>query len=82
MKRIMMLALSVLALSCFGKAVSTTWNPNPPKHPHGVGMRCPYCSQTWGAIPTGLKPWELRHLVSERKKFYALHLRVRHGKAK
>jgi len=79
MKRIMMLALSVLALSCFGKAVSTTWNPSPPRHPHGVGMRCPYCSQTWDAIPKGIKAWEYRHLVSVRRKLFALHLRLCHG---
>ena len=79
MKRTILAALSVVAISCFGRAVSTAWVPGPHKHPHGVGLRCPYCGQTWDAIPRGLKAWEVRHLVSERRKLYALHLRIRHG---
>ena len=82
MKHLVMLAAVLLTLCGFGKAVSTTWNPNPPRHPHGIGLRCPYCSQTWTAIPKGLKAWEIRHLVSERKKYYQQHLRMLHGKAR
>ena len=79
MKKAIAIILAAVSLAAFGKAASTRWDPNPPKHPHGVGMVCPYCGQTWGAIPKGLKAWEVRHLKSDMVKFFNLHLKVRHG---
>lgn len=79
MKHFVMAVIFVFAaLASCGKAVSTRWETGTHKHPFGVGLRCPYCDQTWGAFPKGIKAWELRHLQSERRKFYLLHLRLRH----
>ena len=79
MKHFVMAVICVFAtLASCGKAVSTQWETGTHKHPCGVGLRCPYCDQTWGAFPKGIKAWELRHLQNERRKFYLLHLRLRH----
>lgn len=80
MKHIILAILcAVFAFAVFGRAVSTRWEPGPHKHPHGVGLRCPYCTETFGAIPKGLKAWEVRHLLKVRRQVYALHLKLRHG---
>ena len=78
MKLVVFAIVAVFAPLVFGKGVSTRWETGTHKHPFGVGLRCPYCDQTWGAFPKGIKAWELRHLQSERHKFYLLHLRLRH----
>lgn len=81
MKSIITAILSaVLAFAACGRAVSTQWSTSPHKHPHGVGYRCPYCTETWDAIPRGLKAWEVRHLKKVRAQCIALHMRLRHGK--
>ena len=69
---------AAFAFSAFARAVSTRWEGGQHKHPFGVGLRCPYCDQTCGAFPKGIRAWELRHLQSERRKYYLLHLRLRH----
>lgn len=68
------------ALSAFGKPASTHWDTKPHTHKYGVAYRCPHCGQTWGNTPPNLKPWEARHIATERRKFIALHMRIRHGK--
>lgn len=79
MKRVAIILAAVMTVSAFGNAVSTKWEPAPHKHPHGVGLRCPLCGQTWDAIPHGLKAWEVRHLLKVRSYGYALHMRLRHS---
>ena len=72
--------IAVLAtFVAFGKPSSTRWEGGGSKHPHGVGFKCPYCDQTWDAIPKGIKAWEKRHLKQALWKCYLLHLRLSHG---
>lgn len=79
MKKAILIALAALSLAAIGKPFSTHWTGKSEPHRHGVGMVCPHCGQTWGAIPKGLKAWEVRHLKREMLKFYNLYLKVRHG---
>ena len=82
MKKFIIAVAAIAAMTVIARPASTHWDPNPQPHRHGIGYRCPYCEQTWGAIPKGLKAWEVRHLLAERRKFVALHMRIRHGAGK
>lgn len=84
MKKFIIAVVAAIAaiMTATARPASTRWDHNPQPHRHGIGYVCPHCGQTWGAIPPGLKAWEVRHLLSERKKFIALHMRVRHGAKK
>ena len=79
-KRFIAILTIAAALSAFGTPASTHWDPTPHAHKYGVAYRCPHCGQTWGNTPPNLKPWEARHIATERRKFIALHMRIRHGK--
>ena len=82
MKTLMMLLLTVaipFAASCKPASPPVIKWTTKQVHPHGVGMKCQYCSQTWDAIPKNISAKEQQMLKSLRKKFYALHLKVCHG---
>ena len=79
-KRFIAILTIAAALSASGKPTSTHWDAKPHTPKYGVAYRCPHCGQTWGNTPPNLNPWEARHIATERRKFIALHMRIRHGK--
>ena len=83
MKKFVIAISAIAAVTAIARPASTKWTPQPQQHHrHCVGYRCPHCGQAWGAIPPGIKAWEVRHLISEQKKLIALHMRLRHSAVK
>lgn len=79
MKKVVLIVCSIAAIALVAKPASTTWDPTPKKHRHGIGMRCPHCGFTWDGVPKSLNAKEASMLRVKMRQFFNHHLRVVHG---